>query len=121
MDIKKLSQTPHLPGGRNGTCKVPGPKADTKIPPVHTPATDRFHIIRIFDTMRKNPTKGDWASSAIKLVEKYLNLNLKEIQDMQTSIYKKLVKRQMHTIAFKELLEIQKSKEKGKLIKYDNL
>ena len=72
--------------------------------------------------MRKNPTKGDWASSSIELVEKYdLNLNLNEIQDMKTSIYKKLVKRQMHTIAFKELLEIQKSKEKGKYINYDSL
>ena len=72
--------------------------------------------------MRKNPTKGDWASSLIDLVEKhYLNINIKEIQDMKTSIYKNLVKRQMHTIAFKELLEIQNSKEKGKYIKYDSL
>ena len=72
--------------------------------------------------MRKNPTKGDWASSSIKLVEKFeLNLNLKEIQYMKTSIYKKLVRRQMHKIAFKDLLEIQKNKEKGKYIKYDSL
>ena len=65
--------------------------------------------------MRKTPTNGNWASSSIKLVEKY-DLNLKEIQYMKTSIYKKLVKRQMHTIACKELLEIQKSKEKENIL-----
>ena len=35
---------------------------------------------------------------------------------MKTSIYKKLVKRQMHTIAFKELVEISKSKEKRNIL-----
>jgi hypothetical protein len=79
-------------------------------------------LYRIFDTMRKNPTKGDWASSSIKLVKTFdLNLNLKEIQDMKTSIYRNLVRRKMHKIAFNDLLEIQKNKEKGKYIKYDSL
>ena len=36
---------------------------------------------------------------------------------MKTSIYMKLVKRQKHTSAFKELLEIKKSKETEKIKK----
>ena len=79
-------------------------------------------LYRIFERMRTNPTKGDWASFAIELLEKYeLKLNINEIQEMKSSIFKKLVKRQMHTIAFKELIDIKNSKQKGKYIQYEGL
>ena len=72
--------------------------------------------------MRMNPTRGDWASFAMELIEKYdRKLNLEEICEMKPSIYKKLVQRQMQKIAFQELTEIKNSKQKGKYIKYESL
>ena len=79
-------------------------------------------IYRIFEAMRMNPTRGDWASFAMELIEKYdLKLNLEEICEMKPSIYKKLVQRQMQKIAFQELTEIKNSKQKEKYIKYESL
>ena len=72
--------------------------------------------------MRINPTKGDWASFAMGLIQKYeLKLNLQEIQETKSSIYKKLVNRQMQKIAFQELIEIKNSKQKGRHITYESL
>ena len=72
--------------------------------------------------MLKNPTKGDWASAATNLVVKYdLKLNIEEIQTMKSSLFKNLVKKQIRKVAFKELVDQQQGKEKGKLIRYDSL
>ena len=72
--------------------------------------------------MLKNPTKGDWTSAATNLVVKYdLKLNIEEIQTMKSSLFKNLVKKQIRKVAFKELVDQQQGKEKGKLIRYDSL
>ena len=48
---------------------------------------------KIFEAMIRNPTRGDWASDAAQLVQKYeLNLNLEEIQKMKSTIIKNLVR-----------------------------
>ena len=79
-------------------------------------------LYRILESMIKNPTKGDWASASTLLIEKYdLKLNLEDIQKMKSSIYKNLVKKQIRKIAFKDLVDKQQNKEKGKSIRYDSL
>ena len=48
---------------------------------------------KMFEAIRKNPTKGDWARNALDLVKKFeLNLTLNEIRDMSTSHSKSLSK-----------------------------
>ena len=77
---------------------------------------------RIFKAMLQNPTKGDWASSAAKLFKKYeLDMNLDEIQNIKPSIFKNLMKKHIRKVAFKELVDQQQSKQKGKFIKYESL
>ena len=72
--------------------------------------------------MVRNPTTGDWAGYATELIKKYeLNLSLKEIKETESSIFKKLDKRQIHKIAFRELIERQAKGEKGRLIVYESL
>jgi hypothetical protein len=79
-------------------------------------------LLRTFNSMIRNPTPGDWTGYAIELIKKYkLNLSLKEIKETESSIFKKLVKRQIHKIAFRELIERQAKGEKGKLIVYESL
>ena len=79
-------------------------------------------ISRMFHVMVKNPTKGDWASNAITLIEKFeLNMDLNEIQNMKPSLFKQLVKKQMRKIAFRDLNKIHEEKQKGKFIKYNCL
>ena len=77
---------------------------------------------RMFNSMVRKPTKGDWAGYAIGLIEKYeLNLSLQEIKETGSSLFKKLVKRQTIKIAFKELIERQAKGEKGRQIIYEGL
>ena len=48
----------------------------------------------MFWAMKENPTRGDWASFAISLIQKYnLNLSLTDIKNMKTNLFKKLVKK----------------------------
>ena len=43
---------------------------------------------RIIESMRKNPKRGYWASSALKLIEKYeLNLTLQEMKEAKLGIF----------------------------------
>ena len=73
----------------------------------------------MFEAIRKNPTKGNFARNALDLVKKFeLNLTLNEIRDMSTSSFKKLVRTKMTELAFKELQNRQQGGKKGKLIKY---
>ena len=60
---------------------------------------------KIFEAMIRNPTRGDWASAAAQLVQKYeLNLNLEDIQKIKSTIFKNLVKKQIQQVAFKDLV-----------------
>ena len=75
----------------------------------------------MFWAMKENPTRGDWASFAISLIQKYnLNLSLTDIKNMKTNLFKKLVKKQMKEIALSELIFRQKKGEKGKFIQYNS-
>jgi hypothetical protein len=78
-------------------------------------------ICRMFWAMKENPTRGDWASFAISLIQKYnLNLSLTDIKNMKTNLFKKLVKKQMKEIALSELIFRQKKGAKGKFIHYNS-
>ena len=78
-------------------------------------------IYRMFLTMKENPTRGDWASFAISLIQKYsLNLSLDDIKNMKTNLFKKLVKKNMKELALSELIFRQKRGEKGKSIEYNS-
>ena len=72
--------------------------------------------------MRNHPKKGDWASWAISLIEKYeINMTLEEIKETKESIFKNMVKKQMIKFAFKDLVNRQKKGEKGRNIIYEDL
>ena len=79
-------------------------------------------LFQMLSAMIEKPTRNDWASFAKLLVQKYnLNLTLLEIENMKTSSFKKLVKTKMEEVAFSELTQRQKLKEKGRTIKYTRL
>ena len=66
-------------------------------------------IYRMFRTMK---TRGDWASFAISLIQKYsLNLSLHDIKNMKTNLFKKLVKKNMKDLALSEIIFRQKKGE----------
>ena len=74
-------------------------------------------IVRVFESMRNHPKKGDWASWTLSLIEKYeINMTLEEIKETKGSIFKNMVKRQMIKFAFKDLVNRQKKGEKGRNI-----
>ena len=76
-------------------------------------------MYKMFEALLQNPTKGDWAENALELIKKFkLNLTLNEIQGMSPSLFKRLVKRKMEEVAFKELQKKQQGGKKGKLIEY---
>ena len=75
----------------------------------------------MFWPMKENPTRGDWASFAISLIQKYsLNLSLDDIKNRKTNLFKKLVKKNMKELALSELISRQKKGEKGKSIEYNS-
>ena len=77
---------------------------------------------RMFDVLISHPTKRDWTSHPLELVERFkLNLTLKEIQVMKIGQLKRLVKRKMKDLALKELQKKQQGGKKGKFIKYNDL
>ena len=79
-------------------------------------------IYRIFETQKNHPTKGDWVSCVIELVNVYdLQLSIEEIKNTKKSVFKNLVKNQVEKVAFEQLLKRQKGGQKGKKIVYENL
>ena len=76
-------------------------------------------IYKMLGDLLQNPTKGDWAVNALELIKKFeLNLTLNKIQGMSPRLFKRLVKRKMTEVAFKELQKKQQGGKKGKLIEY---
>ena len=69
-----------------------------------------------------NPTRGDWSSFALGLVDRFdLKLTVTEIKNMKSSQFKQIVKEKMQNLAFFELQEKQRSREKGRKIVYRTL
>ena len=84
------------------------------------PDTSLIH--RVFIAMQLNPTKGDWASFALDLLEKFeMNMSITDIKKMKSSQFKSLVKEKMQKIAFLELTQKQKNGQKGRKIIYRSL
>ena len=79
-------------------------------------------LYRMLMTMINSPTRGDWASSANKLLEKYeIELSFEDIKTMKNSKFKSLVKKQIHKVAFRDLINRKNAGEKGRNIKYECL
>ena len=74
-------------------------------------------IVRVFESMRNHPKKGDWASWAISLIEKYeINMTLEEIKETKESIFKNMIKKQMIKFAFKDLVNRQKKGKREEIL-----
>ena len=67
----------------------------------------------------EHPLKNDWNSEAKSVLTK-LNIthNYEQIKLMKKSVFKKLVRNKVETLAFSELIEKQKSGSKGQEIEY---
>ena len=79
-------------------------------------------IKKVFDSQIKSPTKGDWASEVLYILEELkIKLNFKEIEEMPKYKLKNIVKAAVEKLAFTYLIGIQKQKQKGRNINYKNL
>ena len=79
-------------------------------------------LYRMLMAMKSSPTRGDWASSAIELLEKYnISLSFENIKTMKKSQFKIMVKKQIHKVAFEDLIIRKNDGEKGKKILYECL
>ena len=77
---------------------------------------------RVFIAMQLNPTKGDWASFALGLLDKFeMNMSITDIKKMKSNKFKSLVNEKMQKIAFLELTQKQKNGQKGRKIIYRSL
>ena len=76
----------------------------------------------VFMAQKTNPRKGDWVSNAFKLLITYnIKLTLKEIENMKTSLFKSLVKQNVHKSAFESLILKKNEGTKGSHIIYEDL
>ena len=79
-------------------------------------------IKKVFDSQIKSPTKGDWASEVLSMLEEIkIRLNLREIKEIPKNKLKNIVNIAVEKLAFKYLIGIQKQKLKGRNINYTNL
>ena len=79
-------------------------------------------IYKMFEAPVKNTNQEDWAGNTLKLIQKFeFNLTLNEIQGMSPSLFKRLDKRKITEVAFKELQKKQQGGKKENLIEYNCL
>ena len=77
---------------------------------------------KVLEAEKQKPTKGDWVSEVSKLMNKYkIELTFQQIEEMKSSLFKRLVKQKVTEVAFFELIQRQKSKKKGRYIEYTTL
>jgi hypothetical protein len=70
------------------------------------PTTSLLH--RIFEAQKSHPTKGDWVSCVMELVNIYdLKLSTEEIKNTKRTIFKNLARRQVKKFAFHKLLDVR--------------
>ena len=73
-------------------------------------------IGQMWDADAGMPTKRDWRSNIIKLLQIYnINLTLEEISDLKRHMFKSIVDEKVFKITFHELIEKQKQGKKGKI------
>ena len=76
-------------------------------------------LFRVFKALENHPLKNDWLSGAKKVLESFeINLSFIEIQQMNPTKFKSIVKNQSRGAAFKYLLDKQENGQKGKHINY---
>ena len=76
-------------------------------------------ISRFFYSQLKKPTKCDWCSEVMKLIQDLdLNLTIVEIKEMSRYQFKSILKRSINKVAFIYLTQIQDKKYKGSDIEY---
>ena len=79
-------------------------------------------MFKVFEAEQLSPTKGDWVSEVSKLLSKYhIEMTFKQVEEMKVSLFKSMVKRKVTDVAFRDLVERQKNKTKGKYIEYTSL
>ena len=77
-------------------------------------------LYRVFIAQKINPTKGDWVSNVLQLLINYnINMNLQDIKNMKTSIFKNLVKKKVQQAAFESLILKKIGGTKGSKIHYN--
>ena len=75
---------------------------------------------KVFAAQKSNPARGDWVSQTTKLLTEYsFNLTFEEIKQIKPSLFKRLVKKQVHGKAFEDLMNKKNSGEKGRHIHYE--
>ena len=76
-------------------------------------------LSRLYESQRKNPVKGDWASEVAQIVINFeINLSNHEIKHMKESQFKNLTKLQHKKAAFQYILNKLQNGKKGKHIIY---
>ena len=79
-------------------------------------------IKSIFLAMKSDPAPGDWSEMVQNDFEEIkLTMTDKQIQDMNPTKYKDLIKKMFRETTFNDLKKLQESHEKGSLIHHDNL
>ena len=71
---------------------------------------------------RNNPTKGDWYSDVLKILEDFeINVKIEDMKNVPCNKFKRILKQKTKTAGFKYLKCQQERCEKGSMIKYDCL
>ena len=77
---------------------------------------------KVVNAQIKSPSKGDWISDIIKILEDLdINKTFEEIKIMPKKTLSNIVKLSIEKLAFSYLIAIQKQKKKGKEINYSNI
>ena len=77
-------------------------------------------INRVFVAQKLNPTRRDWVGNVTKLLGDYrINMTLIEIENMKPSLFKSMVKKRVHEIAFESLIIKKNDGQKGLFIQYE--
>ena len=76
-------------------------------------------MARFFNAQLENPSKGDWCSDILKVMKDVnINMSFLDISKLSKNQFKSLVNRKVKIKALNYLLNIQKTKRKGKYIEY---
>ena len=79
-------------------------------------------LYKVFKALENSPTQNDWLSGAKEMLKAFkINMNMKEIQSMKSTVFKNIVKKQANNAAFRYLREKQENGSKGKAIQYEQI
>ena len=79
-------------------------------------------LYKVFEALKNHPIKNDWLNCAKETLKQFeIYLTIKEIQEMKSTQFKSLVKKQATQAAFKYLQQKQENGKKGKTIVYKQI